>query len=84
MPFVKSLVSRRRIYIIAVILLLGKIIPTYSYYILKGLVYITIIISFSRQPSFYTKHIKYNIHLFCDIRLVSITKYICPIYFINF
>ena len=33
--------------LVAIILLLGEIMPTYSYYIEKGLVYITIIALFS-------------------------------------
>ena len=49
--------------------------PTYSCYILKGLVYITIIVLFSCQPSSYTKCTKSNIRLSCDIKLVSVTKY---------
>ena len=46
MPFVKSLVSKRLAYyfkLVAVILLLGEIMPTYSYYTEKGLVYVAII-----------------------------------------
>ena len=43
MPPVRFSASKRRTYVVAVILLLGEIIPTYSYCILKGLVYITII-----------------------------------------
>ena len=74
MPFVKSLAFKRRAYIVAVILLLSEIMPTYSYYVLKGLVYIVIIAPLGRQPSFYTKCTKLNIHLFYNIRLVSNTK----------
>ena len=50
MPFVRSLVSKCTVYyfnLITVILLLSKIIPTYSYYMEKGLVYIIIIALFS-------------------------------------
>ena len=46
MPPVRFLVFKCAAYyskLVAVILLLGKIIPTYSYYAEKGLVYITII-----------------------------------------
>ena len=43
MPPVRSLVSERCAYIIAIILLLSKIMPTYSYCVLKWLVYIIII-----------------------------------------
>ena len=76
-PPVRSLVFKRlahRFKLVAVILLLNKIIPTYSYYMEKGLVYIIIIASLSRQPSFYTKGIKLNIYLSCNIRLVSNAK----------
>ena len=43
MPSIRFLASKRRTYIVTVILLLNKIMPTYSRYMLKGLVYITII-----------------------------------------
>ena len=43
MPLIRSLASKRRTYIVAVILLLGEIMPTCSYYVLKGLIYIIII-----------------------------------------
>ena len=46
MPSIKSSASKHSAYcskLIAVILLLSKIIPTYSYCIEKGLVYIIII-----------------------------------------
>ena len=46
MPLVRSSVFKRTAYyfkLVAVILLLGKIIPTYFYYMEKGLVYIIII-----------------------------------------
>ena len=78
MPFIRSLISKRTAYyfkLIAVILLLSKIMPTYSYYMEKGLVYITIIAPLGRQPSFYTKYTKLNMRSSCDVRLVSNTKY---------
>ena len=77
MPFVRFLVFKRTaccFKLVAVILLLGKIIPTYSYYVEKGLVYIAIIAPLSCQPSFYTKCIKLNMYLSCDVRLVSNIK----------
>ena len=46
MPPVRSLASKYTTYyfkLVAVILLLGEIMPTYSYYAEKGFVYITII-----------------------------------------
>ena len=63
------------------ILLLTKIMPTYSCYVLKGLVYIIIIAPLGRQPSSYTKCTKLNMRLSCNIKLVSNAKYI---YFICF
>ena len=78
MPSVRSLVFKRaacRFKLVAVILLLGKIIPTYFYYMEKGLVYIIIIAFLSCQPFFYIKYTKLNIRLSCNIRLVFNTKY---------
>ena len=75
MPFVRSLASKRRAYIVAIILLLNKIIPTYSYCVLKGLVYIIIIAFLGCQPSSYTKYTKLNIRSSCNVRLVSNAKY---------
>ena len=46
MPPIRSLASKCTAYyfkLVAIILLLGEIMPTYSCYIEKGLVYITII-----------------------------------------
>ena len=47
MPFIRSLASKRRAYTVVVIFLLGEIMPSYSYYKEKKLVYIIIITSFS-------------------------------------
>ena len=74
MPFIRSLVSKRCARVVAVILLLGEIMPTYSYYMLKELVCVAIIAPLGRQPSSYIKCIKLNMCLSCDIRLVSNTK----------
>ena len=74
MPFIKSLASERYTYVVTVIFLLSEIMPTYSCYVLKGLVYIIIIALLGRQPFFYIKCIKLNIHLSCNIRLVFNTK----------
>ena len=74
---VRSLASKRTAYhfkLVAVILLLNKIIPTYSHYMEKGLVYIAIIAPLGRQPFFYTKYTKLNMHLSCNVKLVSNTK----------
>ena len=81
MPSVRSLASKRRAYIVAIILLLGKIMPTYSRCVSKGLVYIIIIASLGRQPFSYTKCTKSNIYSSCDVRSVSNTKCACLIRF---
>ena len=75
MPPVRSLASKRRACVVAVILLLGKIMPTYSYCVLKGLVYIAIIAPLGRQPSSYAKCTKLNICSSCNIKSVSNAKY---------
>ena len=78
MPLIRSLAFKRAVYyfkLVAVILLLSKIMPTYSYYMLKGLVYIAIIALLGRQPSSYIKYTKLNIYLSCNIRLVFNIKY---------
>ena len=80
MPLIRFLASERRTYAVAVIFLLGKIMPSYSYCDEKKLVYIIIIAPFSRQPSFYFKCTKLNIHLSCNIKLVFNTKYLYLIY----
>ena len=75
MPLIRFLVSKRYTYIVVVILLLGEIMPLYSRYKEKKLVYITIIALSSRQPSFYIKCTKSNIYLSYNIRSVSNIKY---------
>ena len=77
MPLVRSSVFKRlacHFKLVAVILLLGEIMPTYSYYAEKGLVYITIIASLGCQPSSYTKCTKLNMRFSYNICLVSNTK----------
>ena len=81
MPSIRSSASKHHAHIVAIILLLSEIMPTYSRYILKGLVYIIIIAPLSYQPSFYTKYTKLNIRSSCDIRLVSNAKYMFLIHF---
>ena len=66
MPPIRSLVSKRTAYyfkLVAVILLLGKIMPTCSCYIEKGLVYVIIIALSNYQPSSYIKCTKLNMCL---------------------
>ena len=76
MPPIRSLASKRRIYIVAVILLFGEIMPSYSCCEEKKLVYIIIITPFSRQPSFCVECTKSNIYLSYNVRLVSNAKYL--------
>ena len=75
MPLIRSLASKGCAYIVITILLLGKIMPIYSCCAKKKLVYITITAPSSRQPSFYIKCTKSNMHLSCNIRLVSDVEY---------
>ena len=81
MPPIRFLASKRRAYIVAVILLLSEIMPTCSRCVLKGLVCVIIIAFLGRQSSFYIKYTKLNIYLSCDVRLVFNTKYAFFIYF---
>ena len=77
MPPVRFSAFKRLTYyfkLVAIILLLGKIIPTYSYYAEKGLVCIIVIALSSRQPSFCAKYTKLNIYSSYNIRLVSNAK----------
>ena len=77
MPLVRSLIFKHLAYcfkLVAVILLLSKIMPIYSRYAEKGLVYIIIIALFSYQPSSYTKCIKLNMRFSYNIYLIFNTK----------
>ena len=70
MPFIKSSVSKCSAYyfrLVAIILLLGKIMPIYSCCTEKKLVCVTIVALFSYQPSFYAECIKLNIYFSCNI-----------------
>ena len=84
MPPIRSLVSERHTHTIAVILLLGKIMPSYSYCEEKKLVYIVIIASFGRQPSFCIKCTKLNICSSYNVRSVSNVKCVWFTYLITF
>ena len=74
MPPVRSLASKHYTYIVAVILLLGEIMPSCSHCEEKKLVCVIIIIPFSLQSSSYIKCIKLNIYLFYNIKSVSNAK----------
>ena len=81
MSFIRFLTSKRCLKLVLLILSLGEIIPSCSYYIEKRLFYIAILAPKSRQPFFYIKCTKLNIYLSCDVRSVSNAKCMYFIYF---
>ena len=83
MPPIRSLTSERWAKLISTIILLGKIMPSYSRYVKRRLLYIIIIALSSRQSSSYIKCTKLNICLSCNIRLVSNAEYIFLVYLVN-
>ena len=80
MPPIRSSTSKRRTRVVLKILSLSKIIPTYSYYSEKKLVYIAIASPSSRQPSSYSKCTKVNIRSSYNVRSISNAKYIRLLY----
>jgi hypothetical protein len=76
MPPIRSSSSNRYNWLVTTILSLSVIIPSYSRYIEKKLVYIIITVPSGRQPSSYAKCTRVNIQLFCNVRSVSNAKYI--------
>ena len=75
MPPIRFSVSERRARTVAVILLLGEIMPSCSYCEEKKLVYIIIITPFSHQLSFYVECTKLNIYLSYNVISVSDAEY---------
>ena len=76
MPFIRSLASKCRTYIVLVILLLGEIMPIYSCYAKKKLVCIIIAAPSGRQPFSYLKYTKSNIHLSCNVKSALDAEYL--------
>ena len=76
MPLIRSMASERCAYTVAVIFLLGEIMPSYSCCDEKKLVYIIIIAPFSRQPSSCIECTKSNMRLSCNVKLVSNAEYL--------
>ena len=76
MPPIRSLASVRYVLLTTSISLDGEIMSPCSYYMKKGLVYITITAPSSRQPFFYFKYTKANTYSLCNMRLVFTNKYI--------
>ena len=74
MPLIRSSVSVCCTKLVAVILLLGEIIPSYSCYKDKKLVYIIIAAPFGRQPSSCVECTKSNMRSSCNVRSVSDTE----------
>ena len=74
-PFIRLFASKRCTLLTTTISLDGEIISPYSYYMKKGLMYIIITDFFSRQPFSYTKCTKLNTCILCDMRLISLNKY---------
>ena len=78
-PLIRSLASKCLtccFKLVAVILSLGEIIPTYSRYAEKGLVYIIIIALLGRQSSSCVKYTKLNMRSTCNVYSVSDANYI--------
>ena len=80
MPSIRFSMSKRYALLAISIFLNREIISPCSYYIKKGLVYIIIINSFSRQSSSYTKYSKLNTYMLCNMRSVLLNKYIFSAY----
>ena len=74
MPFIRFSVLKHCTLFTASISLNREIISSYFCYVEKGLVYITIVALFSRQPAFYLKCTKTNTYSLYNIYLVSVNK----------
>ena len=71
MPLIRFLAFKRYVYTVVVIFSLGEIMPSYSCYKEKKLVYITIMVLFSRQPSFCVECTKLNMYSSYNVRSIS-------------
>ena len=74
MPPIRSSTSRHYNKLITLIISISKVMPSYSYYIKKGLVYIIIIAPSGRQPSSCAECTKVNICSSCNIYSISNVK----------
>ena len=83
MPPVKSLASKRRILLVALIISSSEIMPACFYYLIEGLVCVIIAAPLGHQPSAYLECIKLNMHLSCSIHSVSNAKCIFLAYLYN-
>ena len=71
---IKLTASKYYILFTSSITLNSKIISPCSYYVKKGLVYITIINQSGRQPFFCSEYTKLNTCVLCNIHSVSLNK----------
>jgi hypothetical protein len=83
MPLIRFSASMCHVLLATSISLNSEIISPCSHYMKKGLAYITITDLFSCQPSSYLKYTKANIYSLCNMRSVSLNKYIFLTYFIS-
>ena len=75
MPFIRFIVSEHYTCVVAIILLLGEIMPTCSCCVLKGLMCVIIAALSNYQPSSCSKCIKSNMHLSYNVHSILNTKY---------
>ena len=84
MPSIRSSASKHRALLAISISLNREIISPYSRCAKKGLVYITIISSFSCQPVSCSKCTKANTYLLYNIRSMPFNKYIFRYYCVRY
>ena len=84
MPPIRSTASRRYNKLMPLILFINKVMPSYSYYIKRGLLYVMIVSPSSRQPLSYAKYTTVNMRFSYNICLVSNTKYKRLIAYLNY
>ena len=77
MPPIRSSTSGRYNKLITLIISISKVMPSCSYYVEKGLVYIMIAAPSSRQPFSCTKCTKANMRSSYNVRSVSDAEYAC-------
>ena len=81
MPTIRSSTFKCCVLLTSSITFNGEIMSLCSYYMKKGLVYITIAEPFSYQLFSYSKCTKLNTYALCNVRSVLFNKYIFLAYF---
>ena len=84
MPLIRFLTFKRRAKLVSTIILLGEIMPFYSYCIKRRLLYIIITALSSHQPSSCTKCTQVNMWVSYNIHLVFNAECTFLAYLINF